>query len=232
MQLFTDDYLNQLSEDAEKRIVGDVPCLFHRFCLVTTIGKSVYTLPDKVKGVKRVTWRGRKVEYLTWDQFIILTPATVVLDDTRKIESTTSRPLWYTIHPTNIHDIRFYPSPDESFDGSGDPWSPSSGPQCIISCWRHVDSTDPTASLPNYIDRRTKKAYILWKAFEKDGKGQNLKASKFYENLYKFLISEFKLINAGCFVSRKYGLGDGIFGIENYRYPKPILPPNFERIIY
>ena len=231
--IWTDTFLNQLADDAERRIVADVPCLFYRFCLATTAGTSVYTMPsDIVKGIKRITWRGRKVEPLSWEQFVLLTPATVVVNENNKFETTNSRPQWYTIHPTNIHDIRFFPTPDESFSGAGDPMSPDVGPTCIISAWRFVDTSTAQSSLPTYIDRRTRKAYILWKAFEAEGPGQNMNGAMFYKNLYFFLIENFKLINDGSFVSKKYSLGDGLFGLENYRYPKPLLPPNFERIIY
>ncbi len=230
--IWTDAFLNQLATDAENKIVADVPCLFHRFCLVTTAGQSVYTLPPYVKGVRRVTWRGRKVEPLNWEQFVLLTPATVVVNNATRIESSNSRPQWYTRHPTNVQDLRFFPSPDESFDGTGDPMSPDVGPTCIISCWRFVDISNPLASLPFYIDQRTRKAYILWKAFEQEGVGQDTRAAMYYKELYSFLIGQFKLINDGAFVSKKYSLGDNMFGLENYRYPKPILPPRFERIIY
>lgn len=232
MPIWTDTFLNQLQDDAERRIVADVTCLFHRFCLATTAGLSVYTMPSFVRSIKRITWRGRKVEPLSWEQFVLLTPATVFVSANQKIETTNSRPQWYTMHPTNIGDIRFFPTPDESFDDTGDPYSPDVGPKCIISCWRYVDTSLPQASLPNYIARRTIKAYVLWKAFESEGPGQNLKASKYYKSVYDFLIEQFRLINDGVFVSRKFSLGDGLFGLENYRYPKPLLPPNFERIIY
>lgn len=230
--IWTDDFLNQLAADAERKIVADVPCIYDRFCLATTAGTSVYTLPDFVKGIKRITWRGRKVEPLNWEQFILLTPATVFVNANNKIETSDSRPQWYTMHPTSIRDVRFFPTPGLNFDTTGDPWSPNVGPSCIISCWRFVDTTDPTTSLPTYIDRRTRKAYILWKAFEQEGPGQDMKASKYYQSLYSFLIEQWNLINAGTFVSKRYSLGDGLFGLENYRYPKPLLPPNFERILY
>lgn len=233
MSIWTDDFLNQLSDDAEKQIVIDVPCLFHRFCFPLVAGTSVYTLPNKVKGIKRITIRGKKIENVNWEQFVLLTPSTFFTDQTNQINTANSRPQWYVKHPSGTNDIRFYPTPDESFDGTGDPMSPDTGPKCIISCWRFVDSSDPTASLPAYIARKAHKAYVAWKAFEQEGPGQDLKASKYYKVLYNFIISEFKSINSGVFLSRKYRLrgADGL-EIDAYRYPKPMLPPQFERTIY
>jgi hypothetical protein len=80
--------------------------------------------------------------------------------------------------------------------------------------------------------RRTVKAYVLWKAFAAEGKGQDLQASAYYQSKYNFLIGVFRTINAGCFVSKHYSLGDSLLDPQNYRYPKPMLGPNFERVIY
>lgn len=232
MNIWADELLDQLATDAEQQINQDLAVLYHRFCFATVSGTSVYTLPAKVRGIKRITWRGKKLEPASWEELEILSPATVVVSPTTKIETSISEPWWYALHPTNVHDIRFYPTPNETFDATGDPYSPTTGPKCIIACWRNIDLTDSTASLPTYIDRRTRKSYILWKAFEKDGKGQNLTAAKFYKQKYNFLIEQFRSIDAGAYVSKKYSLGDGLLSIDQYRYPRPTLNPRFERVIY
>lgn len=236
--IWTDAFLNKLQTDAQQYILDEVNCLLHRFYLPITEGTSVYTLPSFVRSIRRVTWLGRQLEPLSWDELTIITPATVVANSQNRIETSISRPQWYARHPTNIYDIRLYPTPDETFDQSpsnDDPYSPIlNEPHCTISCWRFVDDTGtiPNAQLPPYILRRTVKAYVLWKAFEKEGTGQNLIASKFYKSKLDFLINNFRLVNDGCFVSKKYSLGDGDNGLENFRYPKPIWPANFERVLY
>lgn len=234
MQIWTDDYLNQLAVDAEQQINQDIPVIYQRFCFAVNSGQSVYTLPSFVRGIRRITWRGRKVDPVSFAEFGMLTPATAVQSNTTKIEGSSGRPYWYTLHPTNIFDIRFYPTPNETFDATGDPYSPDFGPKCIIACNRSIDSTfaDPTAVLPTYIDRRTRKAYVAWKAFESEGKGQNLKAATYYKSKYQFLITQFLHINEGCYVSKQYSLDDGQLAMDNWRYPKPMLPSNFERVRY
>lgn len=234
MQIWTDDFLNGLAAAAERQIVIDVPCIFQIMSLPTIQGVSVYTLPDFIKGIRRITWLGRKIEPLMWEQFVLLTPATVFVapGSSSNIETANSRPQWYALHPTNVKDIRFFPTPDLTFSGTDDPYSPSPTSGCLIAYNSYINTSSPLTSLPPYIDRRTRKAYILWKAFEQEGPGQNTKAAGYYKNLYYFLIEQFKLINDGCFVSKKYTLGEGLYQLENYRYPKPLLPPNFERVIY
>jgi len=233
--IWTDAFLEQLATDAEEDIQQAVTCIYHRFYLPVVAGTSVYTLDPLVRGIKRITWRGRKLDPCSWEDLQILTPHTAVVDNANRVETSQSRPFWYALHPTNIHDIRLYPTPNETFDAvTGDPFSPTPNEaQCTISCWRNIDITNPLYSLPTYIDRRTRKAYILWKAFEKEGKGQNLTASKYYAQKYKFLIGQFNSINQSPYVSKRYSLDDGTLStLEARRYPKPMLPPNFERIIY
>lgn len=237
MPIFSDTLLNQLTSDAELAIVRDTQCLYHRFLLPVVAGTSVYTLPSKVNGVKRITYRGWKLEPVSWEELTILSPGTFFINDSNKEETSQSRPFWYALHPTNVSDIRLYPTPAETFNANDptiDPYSPDSGPSCIVSCWRNVDTSfiDPTAVLPQYIDRRTRKAYVLWKAFEKDGPGQSLTAAKYYEARYKYLIESFRKINDGSFISKRYALDDGWLSLRGYKYPKPILPSNFERIIF
>jgi len=242
MSIWTDQQLNQWSADAEQDINKRIPSLiYYRFCLQVTQGISVYTLPSFVRTVSRVSWLGRKLDPVNWDELTYLTPATAVLNDNQvdTIPTVIGRPLYYAKHPTNPLDIRLYPTPNLTLSADAqDPYSPlpeTSTPQaCIIACWRSTDSTfsDPTALLPPYVDRRLRKAYVLWKAFSAEGKGQNLNASKYYKALYEWLITHFIAINQGAYVSKRYAIEDGLITIDAFRYPRPILPANFERVIY
>src|SRR5674476_1167638 len=166
-------------------------------------------------------------------------PGTVFLapGSSANIETSVSRPLFYAMHPTNPYDIRLHPCPNESFTVSGepDPYSPiPNSPSCIIDYWREPDitGTNPLISLPPYISRRTQKAYVMSVAFAAEGKGQDGDASNYYDKKYQFLLSQFRAINEGCFISKKYSLGDGMLDPQNYRYPRPMLGPNFERTIF
>jgi hypothetical protein len=241
--IWADEFLQQLSTDAELDIAQRIPSLiYYRFCLAITAGISVYTLPPFLRTVSRVSWLGRKLDPVNWDELTYLTPATAVLNDNQPdtIPTVIGRPLYYAKHPTNPYDIRLYPTPNLTLSATAqDPYSPlpetaTTQQACIVSCWRDTDSTfsDPTALLPNYIDRRTRKAYILWKAFQAEGKGQNMRASEYYRKLYEFLIDKFVHINQGAYVSKRYAIEDGLITIDGFRYPRPILPSQFERVIY
>ncbi len=239
--IWTDQQLEQWTKDAYPQIAVDVNCIWARECIPTTRGISVVTLPSYVRTLRRVTWRGWTLEPQSWEELCLLTPATVFLDyppnNAANIETSQSRPLFYAMHPTNPYDIRFYPSPDASFtvNGEPNPYAPTpNSPSCIIDYWREPDptNTNPLISLPPYIERHTMKAYVLWKAFSAEGKGQDFQAAEYYQQKYEFLIAEFRSINEGCFVAKKYSLGDGMLDPDNYRYPRPTLSPRFERTIF
>lgn len=239
--IWTDQQLTQWEQDAYGQIAIDVNCIWQRECLATVAGVSVITLPSYVRTVRRVTWRGRSLEPQSWEEMTLLTPATVFLhyppNTAANVESSRSRPLFYSQHPTNIYDMRLYPCPDESFTTTGlaDPYAPTPyAPACVIEFWREPDPTNsnPIISLPPYIARRTMKAYVLSKAFAAEGKGQDLQAAQFYKMKYQFLIDKFRSINEGCFIGKKYSLGDGMLDPQSFRYPKPFLSPRFERTIF
>lgn len=231
--IWTDNYLNQLSVDGAERVNIETPLLFHRFYLATTAGTSTYTLPEKVKSIKRITWRGIKLDPISWTEAMSIFPGSVFADPSEKIETSQSVPYYYFQHPTNRQDIRLLPTPNESLLAiGGDPYSPAvDESRCIISCWRYVDVTDEQASLPSYIDQRIRKAYVLWKAYAKEGKGQDLKASAYWESKFNFLLALFKEINNCVFVSKKYALDPTSYGIGR-RPAKPVLPSNFEKVNY
>src|ERR1035437_6234314 len=165
MSIWTDSQINQWSVDAIGQIATDVNCVWARECLQVTAGVSVYTLPDYVRTLRRVTWRGRSLEPASWEELQMLNPATVFLSlgSSANIESSQSKPLFYAMHPTNPYDIRLCPTPNESFTSSGEPnpYAPiPNSPSCIIDYWRAPDSSgNPIISLPQYIERRTQKAY-------------------------------------------------------------------------
>ena len=239
--IWSDSFLSQLSIDAEQQINKDVQCIFSCFCLPTQLGVSVITLPSFVRSLLRITWRGYGLDQLNWLELTLMTPATVFVapGSPANVETTISRPLYYAMHPTNPYDVRLYPTPNETFSANPpgvDPYGPTPNqPSCVVSCYRNIDATfsDPTALLPAYADRRTRKAYALWKAFSAEGPGQNLAAASYYQAKYTFLVDRFRQINQGAYVGKQYGMDDrGLLTNDGYRYPRPTLNPNFERTIF
>ena len=239
MPIWTNGQLEQWSADALGQIAIDLKCIWQRECIATQQGVSVIQLPSYLRSLARVTWRGRALEPQSWEELQFLTPATVFLEPESSLNrEAVGKPLFYAPHPTDPYHIKLHPCPDETFSVSGEPnpYAPQhNSPSCIIEFWREPDTADvnPLISLPPYIERRTMKAYVLWKAFAAEGKGQDIAASNYYQTKYNFLIDSFRKINDGCYVSKRYSLGEGgMLDPQRFRYPRPIHNPNFERTIF
>ena len=228
-QIWDQTFIDGLAESAEKDAVNRVDYLFFRFSMSSEAGKSVYTLPNYVRKIERITWRGYKVWPLSWREMCEINPATAVVSETTKTESSQSRPLYYCLHPTNYRNIRFYPTPNETIalDDSRIDYTDGIRARVIVSCYRAPFMDDYNYRMPSWIRRRLIKAYALRAAYLKEGKGQNLKASQYWDKKYSYLTEMFKTIVNGCYVSKRNRLGDGSsnFGKKPAR---PILPPNFE----
>lgn len=226
-QIWTDDQLNQWSDDALGQIASDVHCIYVREPIEIQKGNSFYELPPYVRTLRRVAWRGRSLFALSWIEMDLLAPTTSGFDTPIGV------PKFYAMAPEAPYAIRLFPIPNESFSATGfDPYAPQPNQSnCIIDFYRVPEATGASA-LPHYIQRRTLKAYVLWKAFAAEGKGQDLKASQFYLSKYQLLIEYFRHINEGCFVAKRYSLEDATLLQKNFRVPKPVLNSNFERIYY
>lgn len=230
--IWTDDVLNSLAQRAGVDIAMSTNCVYQRFYQEITEGEPLIMLPEYVLGVMRVSWRGVKLDPISWDDMQVLGLTEALISNADQVEATTGRPLWYSLHPTNVRQIRIYPSPQESFIATGDPYSPTPNEaRCSIACYRTPDDLTPVLTIPSYIDRRTRKAFVLWKCFEMEGKGQSALAAAFYKKKYDFLISQFKRITSGTFVSMRYGLTERL-PMNKRKWPKPVLPSNFERVDY
>ena len=253
--LWTDSFLDQLSTDAEQEICKRIDCLYERICLATTAGVSVYVLDKKIRSLLSVAWLGRRLDAVSWEELQYLTPATAIVNEgsgpsypSTGVETSIGKPLYYAIYPTAPFAIRLYPCPNLSLSASAEnPYGGAyNGQSCVIGYWRNVDISGgsipvsphlPTSSLslgllPTYVARRMQKAYVCWKAFEAEGPGQSGEAARYYQAKFEFLVEKFKSINEGAYVAKRYEIEAGMLTIDQFRYPKPILPSNFEMVIY
>lgn len=227
--IWADSYLDRLRADGEQDMCNRVPCLFHRFAIQITANTSVYTLPVKTSRIRRVTWLGRKLDPITFEDMTLINPNFVYADANNKTDiPVSSKPDYYMLHPTNLNDIRFYPCPDTSITIDGaNVYGVGTDTNVIISCFRNIDGTNEAFQLPDYIYRRSIKAYVLWKAFAAEGKGQNMAASNYYRSKYEYYVKMFIKLNEDSFVSKKYSLSSNI--MTGPLKARPVLPANFER---
>jgi hypothetical protein len=217
--IWTDAYLNNLLEEADLAILDAVDCIYTRKAIATTIGISTYDLPSDFSSLLRITWKGLPLASMSFREMMTEFPNSARVSEGTKSEYSIGRPQFYCMHPTFSCQLKLIPTPNEALVATGDVYGSGITDRCIISYWG-------TGDLPDYIARRTKKAYAMWRAFSKEGKGQNKAAAKYFKKKYDFLLEMFKKINSGVYLSRETSFS------EPRGRRDPILPANFERVHY
>ena len=227
--IWQDAYLVQLLAEAEKRIASDIDLHFTKYALSITSGTSTYSLNSNIKKVMYITWKGKKLEPLSFDETNSLAFNTAVVSSGVREEYSIGTPRYYSIHPTNLSVIRLIPTPNETITptGSEDLWDATViDDHCIVSCYRYSDPDSTEFSLPDFLGRRYKKHYALYRAFLKEGKGQNLIASAYHRKKFLTQLETLKLINANTYVSKRSGLQPVNLRNQGYIAP-PQLPSNY-----
>ncbi len=206
--IWSESYLSGLLSEAEKFISTKANIYWTREALTIVSGQSTYSLGAYIKNITAVTWKGIKLDPVSFDEANYLAYNSAVISESVKNEYSSSVPRFYTIHPTNTSVIRLVPTPNESLTPSGaeDLFGSDIGNHCIVSYYRVSDAS--SFVLPTYVSRRFKKAYALYRAFLKEGKGQNLVASKYYKQKFELLFSYFEKINSGAFISQRPALSE------------------------
>lgn len=232
--IWTDGQIEQWQKDALNQIAIEVNCVWAREIFPIKSHYSTYRLPNYVRTLELVTYRGKDLQELSWSDYQILAANSIFNAPNSNLNiETYSIPQFYVLHPTNTWEILFYPTPSEDLSGAGiDPYSPSREELAVvIQFWRTPDlnEVNPKFSLPAYIERRLVKAYVMWRAFSAEGKGQDLGASAYYKAKFDWLIAQFRIFNQTPFISTRPNLQPANINPDSFRPAKPSLGSNFER---
>ena len=225
MALWTDEYLLQLREDGEVELSCDVPLLLYRYPLQIVSGQSEYTLPSGIVNILRISYKGYKVypysSRLGRDEVVEIRPDSTVL----------GRPSYYITRDNNWDTIKFFPTPNENLSTDSSTKDTGTGilAQCIITCYMQADVTGDTLRIPEYIRRQFTKYYVMYRAYAKEGKSQNIVASNYFKQKYFFAREEFRKIihKMPRAISSRMEPGSQ----RNVRPARPSLPSNFGRIV-
>lgn len=235
-QLWTDDYLSDLQENAEIEISTLVPCIYVRFPLNIVAGQTIYNFltdvspAQRLTGIIRVTYLGKTVHPVSVNalkgEFPFLKP---VEGETR------GRVLFYMRTGYGMDGIKFNVAPASSITYNGtDNINTVTGIRnnVIVAGWRIADPQNPMYQLPDWIREKLIMYWVLSKAYRKEGKGQNLDAAKMFDQKYNTLLVQFKTINMNIFNARMHGIRDQIpGGTRGGLPPRPVLPPNFGTLV-
>lgn len=181
MAKWTDEYLNSLKAEGEQLLTTDIPVTFDRIPLDITEGVGTYTLPSNISSISNIKWKAKKILPFT------LRLGEAFRIDIRPDDTRVGVPDFYLTQPYVYNTITFHPTPsetivaDESKVFSGD-----MDTQVIVSCYRFSDGNG-NYQIPTALRRNVLKYYVLWKAYLKEGKTQDLKAAKYFESRFLFI---------------------------------------------
>lgn len=182
MSLFSVGTIQRFEREGEDLFNQEFPCILDRLALDIVEDTSEYTLPDYITEIRRVTYRGFKVDALDQRHF-------------RDFNLTTEsgRPTDYIYNNIGQLKIKLFPAPNETLATiTTNLWGSEIPNRCIIEFWRTSDYTSNT--IPEYFKEQLVSAYKFSRLYAIEGKGQNLKLAKYFNDSWlelKELYGEF-----------------------------------------
>lgn len=177
MSIWTSDQLQRFALVGERSFARDYKCVVDRISLDIVSGTADYVLDEAVLDIRRVTYRGIKLEPLSHRKmrFYLDGPAP------------SGKPTHYIYDNVGASTIKLFPTPNETIVGvSYGLIEPSIiAAHCIVEYYAIPDAIK--LRIPQPFRRRLLKAFVLKMAFSIEGKGQNLKAAKYWESKWQYL---------------------------------------------
>jgi hypothetical protein len=168
--------IDRLAQEGENNFAVDYPCILKRVALSVVSGTSTYTLSDDVISIRRITWKGFKLDPLPHRN-----AREVFQNMTQQ-----GRPFWYIFNNIGQNNIQFFPCVNESIASvSTNLYSFEIPNRVIVEYFQAPDFVN--AIIPSYFRRRLLKAYVLRGCFNIEGQGQNLKNSKYFKERWRVL---------------------------------------------
>lgn len=186
MPIWSAATITRFSLQGEQEIAKTLKCLIARTSPSIVALTPTYVLPADLLSIRRVTWKGRKKEPM---------PAKIYHEINNVTSS--SEPIFYIFNQQGRNTIRFHPIPDIDLTPGTNLFSTDIGTCCIVEYYKIPASGD----LPAYIRRRLLKYYVLYRCFEQEGKGQNLKASARFKTRYEFYLNHFRKVYANHYLA-------------------------------
>ena len=255
--IWTTEYLDRLALEAETEIARETLSIIDRISLQVNLNQAEFLLPEYVFNVKSVYWKGERLtpisaltisqtgyDIMVWsdgafegsafsDAYLIGSSST---ESSLGSGISSGKPVEYFYSKFGENIIRINPSGNEALAKfENGLWHEDNLRQSlVVEFYRFPDGIN--WKIPEYIRRRTIKAYVLWKAFLKDGDGQNLKAAQYFAQRYALLLGRAKKIidriNIAYIPIAPSNLHYSEFS-QDYGYqglgrmPRPVLPSNY-----
>lgn len=177
MSVFSSEQINRYTLAAEQDFSNAFKCIIDRVTLEIVSGTSLYVLPDNVIDIRRITYKGKKLDPISHRD----------LRERLDGSSASGTPSDYIYNNVGQMTVKLFPTPAETLTGSQvDLFNPTIIlTECIVEFYTTADGLG--YKLPDYIRRRLLKPYVLSQLFLAEGKGQNIKASQYWKKKYSYL---------------------------------------------
>ena len=211
--IWTAAQINRFTLQAEEIFCNEFQCLIDRFAITIVSGLAQYTLPDTVADIRRITYKGKKLDPVSHRQFREFLGG---LDSS-------GTPQFYIFNSVGQQVVKLFPTPTESIIASQMAlFTPAAiAVQCIVEFYSIPDGV--STRLPDYVRRRLLKAYVLKQCFLSEGKGQNLKAAQYWSKKWDYLKDTYGTQIYDLLTSPKKTMLPGM-DMDNRRLAEPTLP--------
>lgn len=219
MPIFSTEQLNRYTLAAEQEFANEFKCIIDRVALPIVSGTFLYELDDNIIDIRRITYRGIKIDPASHRN---------LRESFGGFSSSASgTPTDYIYNNVGQMTIKLFPTPAETLSSSQENlFTPDViREQCIVEFYTTADGID--YRIPEYVRRRLLKAYVLRQAFLAEGKGQNIKTSKYWNAKWEYLKELYgNQIQDQLNTPRRLMMG-GSSGMRHY-LARPQLPINMQ----
>jgi hypothetical protein len=164
--------LERLVNQGEQVISDDINFLAGRYSLTVVAGTSDYTLPTYVRSIKRVTWKGYKLDPLPSRS----------KNEVFQSGTAQGRPYWYTYNNVGLNKISLFPVPSESVSAGTNIWSTDIPTSVIVEFWRISDNS--TYVIPDYFRRLILGYYLTSRQYQQEGKRNRFNSAMYFKQRF------------------------------------------------
>jgi hypothetical protein len=212
-ELFQASTVSRFIDEGEGFFADEYNCILTRTALSVTSGTSLYAVPEDVKSIRRITWKGTKLDPLPHRNF-----REVFQNGTQQ-----GKPFWYVFNNIGQFNLKFFPVPNETIAStSNDLYGAEILNRVIIEYWQLPDASS-SITIPTYFRRRLLKTYAMRGCFGIEGSGQNVNNSKYFKNRWEFLSKKYGLLLGDLYNKPRKLIVNGITN-SCYFPGSPILP--------
>jgi hypothetical protein len=172
--------LERLVNQGETKISDDINFLAMRYSPTIVAGTADYTLPDYVRSIKRVTWKGYKLDPMPQK-----TRANVFQAATSQ-----GRPYWYVYNNVGLNKISLFPIPSESVTAGTNLWSTDISTSAIVEFWRISDNS--TYVIPDYFRRQLLRYFLTSRQYQQEGRRNRFNSAMYYKDRFAREIYNFE----------------------------------------